>query len=94
MSCGLYTLAQTHAICYLACLGDPKQAPAARRAKAEPHAARALELLRRAHAVRLFEAPVHRKRLEKDPLFDALRGRRDFQELMTDIPFPAEAFAK
>jgi len=93
MSYGLYALAQTHALCCRGFPDNPGQALATREAKAEPHAARALELLRRAHRVRLFEAPVHRKRLEKDPFFDPLRGRRDFQDLMTDISFPAEAFA-
>ncbi len=57
-------------------------------AERESHARRAVAALRRAVAAGYNELG----QIRHDPILDPLRSRRDFQDLMMDLSFPADPF--
>jgi hypothetical protein len=69
----LYNLACACALAAAAAKGEP--------AAADRYAARAVELLTRAHDTGFFKDPAHAGLLRKDPDLAALAGREDFREL-------------
>src|SRR5262249_6571432 len=72
---------------------DPNRGAAARAARAEGLAARAVTLLSQAHAAWFFNDSNQVAILRKDADFDPLRARPDFQRLMLDLEFPTDPFA-
>jgi tetratricopeptide (TPR) repeat protein len=56
-----------------------------RRQLAEEHAARAVELLRRAATAGFFNTPARRNLIKTDKDFDSLRPRADFRKLLADL---------
>ncbi len=58
------------------------------KAVADGHAARAVELLAKAHEKGFFRAAPIADRVRTDPAFAPLRGRADFKQLMADIDRP------
>jgi hypothetical protein len=61
--------------------GDARLAPADRAALGEPYAGRAVDLLSRARKAGYFANPHKLAALNREPDFDALRSRVDFQAL-------------
>ena len=60
------------------------------RAECEAYADRAMATLRRAVAAGLSDVALLRRDIDLDPL----RPRRDFQELLMDLSFPADPFQR
>jgi serine/threonine protein kinase len=56
-------------------------------------AARAVELLRRAHAAGFFKDKARAEHMKMDRDLDPIRGRDDFRRLLLDLAMPAQPFA-
>jgi eukaryotic-like serine/threonine-protein kinase len=85
----LYNLACVCSLCSTAVRLDAQLAKAEQERRAEQCAARAVELLKRAKAAGFFEAAARMEEMRKDKDLDALRERRDYQELFP-VPRPKD----
>jgi WD40 repeat protein/tRNA A-37 threonylcarbamoyl transferase component Bud32 len=64
---------------------DQQITPEERDKLVERHSARAIELLKAAHAGGVFQDSMHANRLHRDKELDALRGRDDFKQLVEEV---------
>jgi hypothetical protein len=81
----LYDLACVHALSAAAAGRDAQLSRSDQEQLVERYAARAVELLARAHAAGAFKNPDRSARLKRDSVLDALRPRADFQKLLREI---------
>ena len=81
----LYNLACVYSLAATATRKDAALTPADRHQMAEQYAARAVELLANAHAVGYFTVATKLDRLKQDRDLEALRGRADFQQLLSRL---------
>jgi hypothetical protein len=73
-------------LCYWFALIHAAAVPASDQSRdADRHAARAVELLTRAHTMGYFGVPSRVTRLHKERELDPLRGRADFQKLLAEL---------
>jgi serine/threonine protein kinase len=81
----LYNLACVCSLCSAAVRRDAQLTKAEQDQRAEQYAARAVEFLKKAGAAGYFKSVTRMEEMRKDKDLDALRQRRDFQEL---FPMP------
>jgi serine/threonine-protein kinase len=87
----LYLAARVFALAKAAVLKDVKLPSAERDKLGKQHAARAVELLRKAHAAEFFKAADSLDKLKKDKDLDPLRSLPEFQQLVTELEAKAKA---
>jgi tetratricopeptide (TPR) repeat protein len=90
----LLDAARVYSLSAAAARRDDKLPPAERETLAEQYAARAVQLLRRAHAAGYLNNPARVEQLKKDPEFEPLRARDDFRKLLADLEEKARAGAR
>jgi hypothetical protein len=89
-----YNLACIEALASAAARADTTLEPAARGARAEDLAARAIARLGQARAAGFFRDPAEVAHMGQDADLEPLRSRGDFRLLMQDLAFPADPFAR
>jgi eukaryotic-like serine/threonine-protein kinase len=87
-----YDLACVYSIVAGAVRRDLKLAPAERAQRLADFTNQAKLLLNRSYRAGYFGSPLHRDRLQIDPDLEALRSEPGFEELRSDLTFPADPF--
>jgi serine/threonine protein kinase/Flp pilus assembly protein TadD len=79
-------LACLYAVASRAAAGDTKLTPEERRKKAEEHAVKSIDLLRRGHEAGYFKSPDRVRYLNTEHDFDTLHDREEYKRLKQAIP--------
>jgi serine/threonine protein kinase len=80
-----YVLARFFAETAAACGEDTRLSLEDRRKLIEKYAANAVKQLHKARAIRYFDNPTNLQDLKREPKFDVLRSRPDFQKLLAQV---------
>jgi serine/threonine-protein kinase len=90
----LYNEACIFALAAAAASKDVARAAPERTALAKKYAAHAINSLIESRRAGFFMEPVNVPLIRSDPDLDPLRSRRDFQNIVRDLAFPADPFAR